>query len=386
MSPFAATHQLVNGIGSFRYLVATSVVSVMVVACSPAMPASTTQSEAATTTTTAREPGTTVVATTTTAVPPDPAEVAAELPQSGAAAPLWDDEAYGTAAYAALLARLAEAGAQWVTIVPTWYQDAPESSSIYAETRGRSATDESLVAAVEAAHALGLQVILKPHVDIARGGSRISIEPAAVDEWFSSYTDMILHYAVLAETHDVGQFVVGTELRGTSGHEAEWRKVIADVRDVYSGPITYAANHDEYTAVAFWDALDFIGVDAYFPLSDIPTTIMSDLRRSWEPIVESLGSVAEHFGRNVVFTEIGYPSQEGATVQPFNPTHSDVASEQEQAAALQAMIDSVADQPWFGGFHWWMWFDEDDAAHAALSYMPEGKAAGAILEDHWAGS
>lgn len=384
MSHAAATHELTNRIGSFRYLVTLSIVSLLVAACSPSTPPSTTQRETVTTMVPAREPDTTMGATTTTEAPPAPAEIAAEFPQSGAAAPIWDDEAYGTPAYAALLARLAEAGAPWVTVVPTWYQDASDSSSIYAETGGRTATDDSLIAAIEEAHALGLKVILKPHVDIAPGGSRITIEPASVEQWFSSYRDMILHYAAMAETHDVGQFVVGTELRGTSGQDAEWREVIAAVRDVYAGPITYAANHDEYTEVEFWDALDFIGVDAYFPLSDIPTTILSDLRRSWEPILESLDSLAEHFGRKVVFTEIGYPSQEGATVQPFNPSHSDVVSDEEQAAALQAMIDTVGGESWFGGFHWWMWFDEDDAAHAALSYMPEGKPAGAILEDYWA--
>lgn len=384
MSPQAATHNFAYRMGTFRYLLATLFAGLLVSACSPSEPTTTTQSDAVATTSTAAESVTTLGTTTTTEPTPAPAEVDAELPQNGAAAPVWDDEAYGTDDYAGLLARLAEAGSPWVSLVPTWYQDALESSTIYSESGGRTATDASLVSAIEEAHSLGMQVILKPHVDVAGGGSRISIEPGDVNAWFSSYRDMILHYAAMAESQDVAQFVVGTELRGTSVHEAEWRELIADVRDVYSGPITYAANHDEFSEVAFWDALDFIGVDAYFPLSEIPTTIISDLRRSWDPIVESLAEVADHFGRSVVFTEIGYPSQEGATTQPFNPNFSEVVSEEEQAAALQAMIESLEPQPWFGGFHWWMWFDEDDAAHAALSYMPEGKLAGTILEEHWA--
>lgn len=371
--------------GRFRTLAATAVFGLLLASCTSAEPAATTQSESVATTTTLAEPVTTVGPTTTTEAPPEPPLLAAELPQSGAAAPIWDDDGYGTEDYAALLGRLAEAGARWVTIVPTWYQDGANSSTIYRETRGRTATDESLTIAVTEARSLGLKVILKPHVDIAGGGSRITIEPSSLEEWFASYEEMILHYAEMAETFEADQFVVGTELRGTTVHEEEWRDVIARVREVFSGPITYAANHDEFDQVAFWDALDFIGVDAYFPLSPIPTTIMSDLRRSWEPIVESLGAVAEHYGRSVVFTEVGYPSQEGATVQPFNPAYSQVPSEEEQASALQSMIDSLHGQPWFGGFHWWMWFEEDDAEHAVLSYMPEGKAAGEILQSYWAG-
>ncbi len=384
MPPQAATHNFASRMGTFRYLLTTLLLSWLVTACSPSEPPTTTQSDSALTTVTTGGPVTTLGTTTTTEPSPEPAEVEAQLPQSGASAPVWDDEIYGTEDYAELIARLADAGAPWVSVIPTWYQDGLESSSIYRETGGRTATDESLVTAIEEAHSLGMQVILKPHVDVVGGGSRISIEPADIDEWFASYREMILHYAAMADAHGVAQFVVGTELRGTSGHEAQWREVIADVREVYSGPITYAANHDEFTDVAFWDALDLIGVDAYFPLSEISTSIISDLRRSWDPIVESLGAVAEHFGRSVVFTEIGYPSQQGATIEPYNPNFSDVVSEEEQAAALQAMIESLEPQPWFGGFHWWMWF-EDDPDHVALGYMPEGKLAGAILEDYWAG-
>jgi hypothetical protein len=188
----------------------------------------------------------------------------------------------------------------------------------------------------------------------------------------------------MAEEEGVEQFVVGTELGGTSGNQSAWREVIAGVREVYSRPITYAANHDEYEEIAFWDALDFIGVDAYFPLSEVPTTVISDLARAWEPIVADMAEIAQLQGRRIVFTEVGYPSQEGATVQPYNPSHSEVVSESEQAAAVEALVTAVAGEPWFGGFHWWMWFAESTDSAAALSYMPNGKPAGDILEAYWA--
>jgi hypothetical protein len=311
--------------------------------------------------------------------------VEATFPQTGVSAPIWDDSAYGETQFVSTLSDIAAAGAQWVTFIPTWYQLEETSSTIYAETPGRTTTDAALVAAIREAVALGLEVTLKPHVDLVEGGSRTSIDPAAEDEWFESYTEMISNYARMAESEGVGQFVVGTELGGTSNDATAWREVIAEVREVFSGPVTYAANHDEFESVEFWDALDFIGIDAYFPLAETATSDIAALTAAWQPIVDRIGGVAAEFGRLVVFTEIGYPSQEGATVEPFNPFYSDVASEEEQAAALQAMLDSVRGQAWFGGFHWWMWFVEDSPEEAALGYMPEGKLAGALLEEYWAG-
>lgn len=384
MTGASASDVLANRLGRSRYIAVVFALAAVIGGCSGPEPTPTTESGSDSTTTSNVPDTTAPPETTTTDPPPDPPVVDAAFPQSGAAAPLWDDDGYGSDTYSAALEGLAEAGASWVTVIPTWYQTDADSSSIYREQPGRTATDEALASAISRARALGMRVTLKPHVDLAGGGSRISIDPADEGDWFDSYTDMIVGYAEMAEEAGVDQFVVGTELGGTSGSEQEWREVITRVREAYSGPITYAANHDEFEDVAFWDAVDFIGVDAYFPLSDVPTTIISDLTRAWEPIVADLAVVSERFGRMIVFTEVGYPSQEGATVEPYNPSHSDVVSEAEQAAALEAMIIAVGSEQWFGGFHWWMWFVERTDAAAALSYMPAGKPAGDILEAYWA--
>lgn len=313
-----------------------------------------------------------------------PPQVEAVFPQTGASAPIWDNDFYGDPDYESRLAALADAGAEWVTLIPTWYQLEPTSSVIYREEPGRTTTDEALLDALRDAQELGLQVVLKPHVDVVEGGSRLSIQPSVEESWFASYTEMINGYATMAESEGVDQFVVGTELAGTSANEDAWRTVIAEVRRRYSGPLTYAANHDEFEHVEFWDALDFVGVDAYFPLAESSTTDVQRLNRAWDSIADRLEDVAGDFGRMIVFTELGYPSQVGATVEPYNPSISDTPSEEEQAAALESMIDSIGSEPWFGGFHWWMWFVEDTPAQGALSYMPQGKLAGGILERIWA--
>eukprot|EP00959_Pyramimonas_sp_CCMP1952_P095295 1992706-Pyramimonas_sp.AAC.1 len=52
----------------------------------------------------------------------------------------------------------------------------------------------------------------------------------------------------------------------------EWKKLVADVRGVFSSRITYAANFDEYSEVDWWQHLDMIGINAYFPLRSVCTS------------------------------------------------------------------------------------------------------------------
>jgi hypothetical protein len=79
----------------------------------------------------------------------------------------------------------------------------------------------------------------------------------------------ILPFAREAQQAGADMFCVGRELDSTVvAREADWRDVVARVRALFHGPLTYSANFDTWQAIGFWDALDFIGASAYFPLSD----------------------------------------------------------------------------------------------------------------------
>lgn len=359
----------------------SAILVLFITACSAPVSSPTTQGGQSSATSSVPVPSTLPSSSTTVTI--SQPVVAVDSVQEGFAAPIWDDSEYGEPAFIETLSDLAATGAEWVTLVPTWYQTAPESSVVYAERPGRTTTDEALIAAIEAARELGLELMLKPHVDVADGGSRLGIDPTDRDQWFESYAEVIVGYARLAEQHGVSQFVVGTELAGTSADTDDWRALIEQVREVYSGGVTYAANHDEYQDVQFWDALDFIGIDAYFPLADEPTSDVAELRGAWDVIVGDLATFAETVDRSIVFTEVGYPSQEGAVTAPFNVDQSTVVSDEEQEAALSAMLGAVDGQAWFGGFHWWMWFEEDSETEHDLGYTPEGKPAETVLRSRW---
>ena len=90
--------------------------------------------------------------------------------------------------------------------------------------------------------------------------------------WFGDYERFILHYAGLAAAAKVELFCVGVELAGSSlTREADWRRVVERVRERYQGPLVYAANWwEEYDRIPFWDALDYIGVNAFSPSARLP--------------------------------------------------------------------------------------------------------------------
>ncbi len=96
--------------------------------------------------------------------------------------------------------------------------------------------------------------------------------------WFSNYEKFILHYAELAEKNHLDILCIGTELQKTIPKEKEWRSLIKKIRYVYHGPLTYAANfYVEFEKITFWDELDYIGIQAYFPLSKSNDPMLSEL-------------------------------------------------------------------------------------------------------------
>jgi hypothetical protein len=315
--------------------------------------------------------------------PPAPPRV--ELGQGGITFPAWWYDEYTSAFSDKALGQIPGTGAGWVTLVSTWYQSTPGATDIRPERDGRTPSDASLRHAVEIAHERGLEVMLKPHVDLRDDSlDRATIRPRDRESWFASYTRFIVHYAEIAESTGVEQLSVGTELTGTSRDAQRWREVIRSVRDEYHGPLTYAANYDEYQQVRFWDSLDLIGIDAYWPLADGPTADVAALEAAWADMASELAAASRRWDRPVLFTEAGYASQRGAVTAPYDWTQSAIADEREQAAAYEALLRTFWGRPWFAGVHWWMWDDfpggDEDQS---VDYTPRGKSAEQVLRRWW---
>ena len=286
---------------------------------------------------------------------------------------------------------LAATGSNWIAIVVTCYQEMYTSTAIICDLP-RTPTDDDVIHAIRQAHALGLNVMLKPHVDLNsdpdhwRGdiGSGFATE-AGWSAWFDSYRDFITHYAALAEKEGVEQFSVGTELVGTSGREAEWRAVVAAVRSQFSGSLAYASNHGgEETSVAWWDAVDYIGVDAYYPLTAHDDPTLAELKAAWKGPIATLERLYEQYGRPIILTEIGYRSVDGANRQPWEWAASGEVDLREQADCYRAALESLWGRPWLAGMYWWNW-DTNPAQGGPgdAGFTPHGKPAEQVLKTYY---
>jgi hypothetical protein len=108
-----------------------------------------------------------------------------------------------------------------------------------------------------------------------------------------------------------------------------WRNLIRHIRKIYHGPLTYAANFDQYHEVGFWDALDFVGINGYFPLR---RNLLGDNERhrlktvladGWRRVFKRIDDFMDGQGlRNlpIIFTELGYTRRKNCTLAPWADT------------------------------------------------------------------
>jgi hypothetical protein len=303
------------------------------------------------------------------------------IEQRGLVLPTWQRNGYDGPATAQAISDIAGVGATWIQFTPTWNMATGTSSTIDGAS---TVTDAAVQTAIDLAHGQGLKVMLKPHVDPLDGTPRWQINPSDRAAWFTSYQSMITHYATIAQQKGVDEFSVGCELATMSGSadRSAWLTVINAIKAIYSGPLVYAAQASEYPDVSFWDQLGFIGIDAYFPLSTTPTTDISELEAGWIPIRDQMSAFAVGAGRQIVFTEAGYPSLVGAAVEPWNNQYRSAPSQQEQAAAYEALLATFSGQPWWAGVFWWSWWT-DNGVSRPLDHAIRGKQAESVLKNWW---
>ncbi len=280
-------------------------------------------------------------------------------------------------------------GANWVALIVTCYQD-KTSSRVIVCGKDRTPSDESLRHAIQYAHRQGMRVMLKPHVDLLddedhwRGEIAFGSDEAAWRDWFESYTQMITRYAKLAQDNGVEYYVVGTELEKTSLRAAEWRAVVKTARASYRGSMTYAANFGEEDMITWWDALDAIGVDAYFSLTEKDDPTVDELKVAWLPIVARLGALSQRWNRPIIFTEVGYRSLNGVNKEPWNSKIKGGLDLQEQADCYRAVFESFKDKPWWRGAFWWGWnTDPTDGGLNNSNYTPNNKPAEDVLRFYY---
>ena len=329
---------------------------------------------------------------------------------------------YDGPAYTTLLANALDSGANFVELssvsvidldtgaVKEWIK----STDGYNMTASLDSVEQAIVEAQDQ----GLSVFLKPQINALNpslsfySGNEYSnltdinaviSDPAA---FFAGYKAYILNWAVLAEKYNVPLLSIGNEMLSATKAEftSYWIDIIASVREVYSGKLTYSAftemvylPNDEANNIRFWDKIDYVGVDVYpdFPTGmATPTVAQLDAEwtsQGWRHYLETL---AEKTGKELLFTETGAGSYAGAAnrsaytdalIGEPDTQRDDVT----QANWYQSFIKTWGgtEMPeWLAGIFFWNNDPEATGLHYANGYAIHEKAAGVIVTSFFDGT
>jgi hypothetical protein len=298
---------------------------------------------------------------------------------------------YGSPASVALLDELKRMGANAVSITPFGRLWDLHSTFINREfERPYAANRADVIAFATAAKARGMYVLLIPHLWVETLGWRGDFDAGTDERWSAyqaAYRELVLSWADAAQAAHVDAFSIGVECKSWSGRfGGYWSSLIAEVRQHFSGALTYSANWDEADNVLFWDQLDFIGINAFYPLAAHGGASYSEYAQGAERALARAGALGQLLHEPVVFTEIGYTTRRDAAVEPWlwpDTMTGETIDEWEQARALSALIGAAVSKPWFAGFFVWRYYaDLDDISQeAAWGFSPHAKLAERVLQN-----
>jgi hypothetical protein len=312
---------------------------------------------------------------------------------------LHPDKGYGSPACARTMREARRMGANWVSLTPfgrVW-DLAPTGVSPTFELEYAS-NQLALKRAIEQAHAEGLKVMLVPHLWVETGGWRAEIDPggdAEWEAWAASYEAFLLGWARLAAEADVEMLSVGVELRSwlTTTRAPSFSAIIREVRSVYPGLLTYAANWDDVDRTVILGELDVIGINAFYPLAEKDGASRATLMQGGRDVADKLARLAQSWNKPVMFTEFGYTTRSNPAIKPWEWPDSMtnvVVDELAQAEAYYALLSAFTESPTFAGFFVWrLYADPDDMSQEAeWGFSPRAKVAEMVLQDafraHWA--
>jgi hypothetical protein len=290
--------------------------------------------------------------------------------------------------------RIASTGANTVYLDVYYQADSPNANSVeYVD--GGTTPDASIIADIQKANNAGMKVALMPKI-WCKGcpyGWRGDIQPQDPHAFMESYTQEVTHYAQLGRDNGLWLLFLGSEMNGLQMYGDDWRQLAGAVRQTgFKGPISYQPNWDRTDSVAFWDALTFVSVSAYFPLTSTPSPSVAELKAAWHSSQVSawqgqdwfatIQNLARSTGKNVLIGEVGYRSSNMAAEHPWMESDQQTPDQATQANAYQALLETFSPQPWWLGVLWWQWRGTDqDSGNTDMS--PKGKQAEQLLTKWW---
>lgn len=302
------------------------------------------------------------------------------------------NKGYGSEASGRAMDEAVRLGAGWISLTPfgrvhdlTPDGIDPSFEAPFEENR------KAVIAAVKQAKERGLRVLLVPHLWVESKEWRALIDPgtdAGWEAWAAAYRGFLLGWAAVAKEAGVDMLSVGVELRSwvTTPRVSLLLPIIEEVRGIYPGLLTYSANWDDAEATLVWDAVDLVGINAFYPLADKDGAGFAELAEGGRRVAASVDAFARGLRKPVVLTEVGYTTRPDPAIRPWewpDDMKSVTVDEEAQATAYRALLGPFIQSESCAGFFVWRYYadPEDVSQEAAWGFSPRGKLAEVVLRD-----
>ena len=280
--------------------------------------------------------------------------------------------------------------AEWVALTPFAYMNSNTDPTINfpSEKNWWGDLPNNMVSVIKDARKFDKKLVLKPHFWVEGTGwaGTLDFDSIGWVQFEKNYSAFILRWAVFAEIHRMEMFCFATELKTVVKKRPEFIKnLIRHIRHHYRGKLLYAANWDDFRRFPFWDDLDYIGVDAYFPISESITPTAEEVHYLWSPFVRKLGEFALKKQKKIVFTEYGYRSVNKPVWKQWEiewESDYENVNLEAQVNSYEGIFRAVWNQPWFAGGFIWKWYPEPmhyTGTYHNSDYTPQNKPVESVI-------
>ncbi|MBP2831771.1 glycoside hydrolase [Aquimarina sp. U1-2] len=253
--------------------------------------------------------------------------------------------------------------ANWAAVMPFGFLKDLDSPTVVFNTKRQwwGERREGAKKTIELLNKKGIQVMLKPQIWVWQGEFTGNINMHSEENWKTfetSYENFIILYAKLAQELKVPVLCIGTELHTfVQTRPLFWKALIKNIKSIYDGKLTYAENWDQIDKVPFWSTMDYLGIDAYFPLSESKTPSIAALKKGWQKHKLHIMKLQKSIKKPVLFTEYGYRSIHYTAKEPWDSSRIEGNIDFEaQHNALTAIYEEFWPEPWFAGGFLWKWY------------------------------
>ncbi len=305
--------------------------------------------------------------------------------------------------------RMAALNVKWVCLVSTVMMETCTTPRQFADFEA-TPSDYELLEIIDVIHDHGMKVHLRPMIECFDGNGRTQVWfppdreripgrfSTSMAQWFAGMRARTKHYAKIATKAGCEMYGLDSELDRFVNYNREWREVVETARSVYAGPVTSCHTHmvdflGELKREDHWFRdLDVLGTSFYHASAKEHGTDVESRVAFLQPKVELYRQMATALGKPIMFGEMGCTSSHAGGTKPSGWSGDGGYEPAEQADHLEAVLKCFWDEPWWAGFYWWKWDEQNDRAQFKTDpkgdkgFTVYGKPAAEVMKSWFARS